>query len=165
MTALRKCSAAAILLACLVMVGCATGSVRVNEPTKRIPVATISILAGEHTVPVEAGYAETFEKKLREALFLAKEPAFNFREGDELSATYRFVQVNQGSRAKRYFIGFGAGKGTLTIEVTFRMKDGTEAGKIDVGGEISVGVFGGEFDTAISKAAAEAATYIRTNFH
>ncbi len=162
---LKRTTAAALALTVMLLAGCATGTVTVDEPAKRVPVATVKLAAGEHTVPVDAKYVATFETKLREGLFQAKAPAFNFGEGDDLSVTYRFIQVNQGSRAKRYFIGFGAGKGTLTIEVKFRLKDGTEAGKIDVGGEISVGMFGGDFDTAIAKAAAEAAEYIRTNFH
>jgi hypothetical protein len=154
-----------VLLTFLALAGCATGTVRVDQAAKRVPVSTVRLTAGEHTIPVDAKFSATFETKLREALFHAKEPAFNFRDGDELTATYRFVQLNEGSRAKRYFIGFGAGKGTLTIEIRFRLKDGTDVGKIDVGGELSVGVFGGEFDTAIAKAAEQAAAYIRANFH
>ena len=152
-------------IALFALTGCATGTVKVNEPTKRTVVSSVNLVAGDHTVPVEAQYVETFEKKLRESLYMAKEPAFNFKEGEELSAVYKFVQLNEGSRAKRYFIGFGAGKGTLTIELDFVLKDGTKVGKVDVGGELSIGVFGGDFNTAVAKAAEEAATYMRANFH
>ena len=37
-------------------------------------------------------------------------------------------------------------------------------GTIDVGGQISMGLAGGDFDIAVLKAADEAATYISNNF-
>ncbi len=52
----------------------------------------------------------------------------------------------------------------MTVEVTFS-KGGVELSKINVGGEISAGLFGGSFDSAVKKAAEEAANYTLNNFH
>jgi hypothetical protein len=42
---------------------------------------------------------------------------------DVLIVEGRFVQIDPGSRAKRYFVGFGAGKSS--VKVTGTVKDGT----------------------------------------
>jgi hypothetical protein len=52
----------------------------------------------------------------------------------------------------------------MTVEVAFHTQSGVDLGKINVGGEISGGVFGGDFDEAISVAAREAADFAISNF-
>lgn len=61
-------------------------------------------------------------------------------------------------------VGFGAGKDKMTTEVTFHDQAGAELGKIEVEGEIIMGFFGGDFDSAISAAAKKIADYAIKTF-
>ena len=148
------------LILCGALAGCATGSLVVSQPAKKSVVGSVQIQsAGDSADP---RLAQIFGSRLSDDLFHSKVHPFN--PGSDLTVSYRFVQANAGNRALRYLVGFGAGKGSVTVEVSFRLKDGTDAGTINVGGQISMGLVGGDFDTAVLKAADEAATYISNNF-
>ena len=152
-----------IIAATFVLSGCTTGSVTLSDPlAQHSKVATVQIVSADNTVAIQPEAAKYFEDRLRQYLYEAGEGRFN--EGDEMTITYRFIQFDEGSRAARYFIGFGAGKETMTVEVAFRTQGGAEVGKINVGGEISRGVFGGDFDEAIGVAAKQAVDFANNNF-
>lgn len=60
------------------------------------------------------------------------------------------VSFEKGSRAKRYFIGFGAGKAYCTIQATFtNKKNGEEVLKTNFDGELSMSFFGGSPEEAV----------------
>ena len=60
------------------------------------------------------------------------------------------VSYEKGNRAKRYFIGFGAGKAYCTIQSTFsEKKTGEEIFKSNFDGELSMSLFGGSVDEAV----------------
>jgi hypothetical protein len=44
---------------------------------------------------------------------------------DTLIVEGKFIEMDPGSRAKRYFVGFGAGKSGVTVEGTVKSGDGT----------------------------------------
>ena len=148
-------------MALLVVSACATGTTTVIEPTKQqLTVESLRFVAAKNTVNVPPEITAHFATRLRE--YLISDGIYG--AGNDLTLRYRFIQVDEGSRALRYIIGFGAGKGQLTVEVVYLDASGNEVSKINVGGEISVGFFGGDFDEAISNAAREAAEYTIANF-
>ena len=60
------------------------------------------------------------------------------------------ISFEKGSRAKRYFIGFGAGKAYCTIQSVFTDKTTNETIlKLNFDGELSMGIFGGSVDEAV----------------
>lgn len=60
------------------------------------------------------------------------------------------ISFEKGSRAARYFIGFGAGKTYCTIQAVFKNKvTGEEILRTDFDGELSMGLFGGSTDEAV----------------
>jgi len=60
------------------------------------------------------------------------------------------VSYEKGSRAKRYWIGFGAGKAYCTIRSTFTDKSTSEQIlEMNFDGELGMGVFGGSADEAV----------------
>jgi len=60
------------------------------------------------------------------------------------------ISFEKGSRAKRYFIGFGAGKAYCTIQSIFTDKTKNEQIlKLNFDGELSMGLFGGSIDEAV----------------
>lgn len=55
------------------------------------------------------------------------------------------LSYEKGSRAKRYFIGFGAGKAYSTVQCTFIDKaTGRQVLKANFDGELSIGILGGD---------------------
>ena len=70
------------------------------------------------------------------------------RETDETSGVLvlegTVISYERGSRAARYFIGFGAGKAYCTIQATFTdKKTGEQILKSNFDGELAMGIFGG----------------------
>ena len=60
------------------------------------------------------------------------------------------ISYEKGSRAKRYFIGFGAGKAYCTIQTVFTdKKTGEQVQKLNFDGELSMGIFGGSVEEAV----------------
>lgn len=59
------------------------------------------------------------------------------------------IRYEEGSRAKRYWIGLGAGKAYCTIQVIFIDKEtGEELSRTNFKGTLVMGVFGGDPDEA-----------------
>lgn len=60
------------------------------------------------------------------------------------------ISFEKGSRAKRYFIGFGSGKAYCTIQSSFTDKATNEQIlKLNFDGELSMSLFGGSADEAV----------------
>lgn len=60
------------------------------------------------------------------------------------------TRYEEGSRAKRYWIGLGAGKAHCTIQVVFINKEtGEELSRTNFDGVLVMGVFGGDSDQAV----------------
>ena len=60
------------------------------------------------------------------------------------------IRYEEGSRAKRYWIGLGAGKAHCTIQVVFINKEtGEELSRTNFDGMLVMGVFGGDADKAV----------------
>jgi hypothetical protein len=153
-----------VIVAALVLSGCASGAITVLSPAQIPPGATyptLKIESATDTVTIPADARAHFEKRLNEYLFAANS---GFTPGDALIMRYRFIQFDEGDRALRYLIGFGAGKGKMTAEVIFLDTTQKELAKITVEGEISMGFLGGDFDMAISTAARKVADYAIATF-
>lgn len=60
------------------------------------------------------------------------------------------ISYEEGSRAKRYFIGLGSGKAYCTIQVRFVDKaSGEELARTNFDGELMGGIFGGSAEEAV----------------
>jgi hypothetical protein len=153
-----------IILVCAIALTACGATVTVMNAPQLAPEAvypTLKIESATDTVEIPAEARAHFEKRLNEYLFTKTS---GFTPGDSLTLRYRFIQFDEGSRALRYLIGFGAGKGKMTAEITFLDRDQTELGKISVEGEIIMGILGGDFDAAISAAAKKVADYTIKTF-
>jgi hypothetical protein len=75
------------------------------------------------------------------------------------------LSFEKGSRAKRYLIGFGAGKAFCTIQSTFTDKtNGHEVLKTNFDGELSMSFFGGSADEAVDAVVDAYIDYLRDYF-
>ena len=72
------------------------------------------------------------------------------------------ISYEEGSRAKRYFIGFGSGKAYCTIQVVFKDKaTGEEVSRTNFDGELAMGLFGGSADEAVDAVVESFIDYMR----
>ena len=69
-------------------------------------------------------------------------------------------KYNRGSRALRYFIGFGAGRGTLDSHWDVIDQKGDVLGACRIKGNITLGVFGGNFDDVLEKSGDRLAEFL-----
>lgn len=147
---------------CLTLMGCGSSRTVVLEPVQQRCAKTITIQVAPHTVPVPAEVSTAFEKALSKKLYAKN----GFAAGDEVILRYRFLQLNEGSRLKRYLTGGigNCGEGTLTIEATYLDSKGNILGKSQTEGKIGSGVFGGSYDDAVEKAAEEISRYSHQAF-
>ncbi|MBP6013816.1 MAG: DUF4410 domain-containing protein [Alphaproteobacteria bacterium] len=155
-----------VLVLAAAISACASGATTVLSPPTIATTAaykTLKIESGTDTVSIPADARAHFETRLNEYLLTAKPPT-KFTPGSDLTLRYRFIQFDEGSRALRYLVGLGAGKGKMTAEVVFLDAQSKEVAKIHVEGEISMGFFGGDFDMAISQAARQVADYTVKSF-
>ncbi|MGB5132239.1 MAG: DUF4410 domain-containing protein [Steroidobacteraceae bacterium] len=75
------------------------------------------------------------------------------------------VSFEKGSRAKRYFIGFGAGKAFCTIQAVFTDKaTAQQVLKANFDGEFSMSFFGGSADEAVDSVVKAFIDYFRDYF-
>jgi hypothetical protein len=143
------------------LAGCATG----NTTVVAAPAAqtqhfqAVRIEQGQNAVEADAAQISLFETTLRQRLTAA-----GFSDGEGLTVRYRVTEYHPGNRAARYFAGPFAGKGHLMIEVVYLDQSGAELSRINVGGEISMGAFGGDFGGATRQAAEEASQFAVQHF-
>jgi hypothetical protein len=72
------------------------------------------------------------------------------RVDDVLVMQGTVISYEEGSRAKRYFIGLGSGKAYCTIQVKFLDKaTGEELARTNFDGELMGGIFGGSAEEAV----------------
>lgn len=82
----------------------------------------------------------------------------------ELKMQAELFEFNPGSRAARYWVGFGAGKGKIGYHV--KLYDGESNNQIaefDAYGTISMGAFGGDIGVAYDQCANAIIEYIEIN--
>ncbi|WP_163558678.1 DUF4410 domain-containing protein [Halomonas sp. NO4] len=71
-------------------------------------------------------------------------------EGPDALVVETHMNITYGSRAKRYWIGFGAGKGMVrTVLAIRRAEDSTKLLQLASDTDLSIGAFGGSMDIAI----------------
>ncbi|HWQ37738.1 MAG TPA: DUF4410 domain-containing protein [Burkholderiales bacterium] len=110
----------------------------------------------------EAKHSKT-NKPLFEKVALAQEAQAG--GGNVLFLTGTIVSLEEGSRAKRYFIGFGSGKAFTTVECTFTDKSsGAKVARATFDGELSMGLFGGSADEATQGVLNSIVKYINDNY-
>ena len=127
----------------------------------------------DNAVEFPADYLVSMTEELMEQIGKTKRFKQVLREGESLgeadSATIRLTgkvtKFNAGSRAKRYFIGFGAGKTKVVAHIKLTDR---ATGKVlfekDVDGEVTGGLFGGESRNATRGLANDVAKVIKKQF-
>jgi hypothetical protein len=82
-------------------------------------------------------------------------------QSDAHTAKGTVTRYNRGSRALRYFIGFGAGRGTLDSNWDVIDAKGDVLGQCRIKGNITIGIFGGNYDDVLEKSADRLAEFLK----
>ena len=153
------------LPAVLVAASCASSHYTVLEPASQpltsFEVLQINTFSSNLADPDSRNLAAQFADQLYATIMQErrKNPGESiFREVNRGTGEFESVLVldgtiiafDEGSRAKRYWIGFGAGKAYCTIQATFTNKEtGEVVLKTNFDGELAMGFFGGDEQEAV----------------
>lgn len=157
-------SVTAVLLV-FILSGCASSRYTVLEPASE-PLSSFEILeitdftsnlSDENSVELANRFADQLhqaildERKKNPGGSTFREVVRNIQQNDSVLVLDGVViSFEKGSRALRYFVGFGAGKAYCTIQSTFTNKEtGEVVLKANFDGELSMSVFGGSPERAV----------------
>lgn len=109
------------------------------------------------------------EKALQMAALITSEArerlAGRFQQGGRTIVVQgRLVGFDPGSQAARYWVGFGAGQGTIVAEVSFLNEAGTVIAKGAAWGTVSGGWFGGSLNSAGRRVAKAVVDFVDDNY-
>jgi len=153
-----------VLLVIGIITGCTHRYTVVEPPTKLLTdysVLEISTFKSNLNDARSRGLASKFAGRLRWAVMKQREKnpedivyeevTLNTdKTEDVLLMQGTITSYEEGSRAKRYWIGFGAGKAYCTIQVIFTDKEtGEELSRTNFEGKLYMGVFGGDPNEAV----------------
>ncbi len=142
-------SATFVTLCVFLSFGCASAKLTVIKP---LPApeekVTLSIEQSPQITPDQVGNFRTIlTSRLRESgvsVVVENSP-------DVHDVTSDIAKFNPGSRALRYWIGFGAGRGSLDTTWTVRDDSSEPIGICQIVGSITMGVFGGNWNAVLEK--------------
>ena len=154
-----------LVAAFLLVSACSSHRYTVVEPRKKdltdYPILEIrdfkSNLGDSESKELAARFADRLHQKIMqdrqehpdEVIFDDVVRGINKTEG-VLLLDGTIISFEKGSRAKRYFLGFGSGKAYCTIQSIFTDKATNEQIlKLNFDGELSMGIFGGSVDEAV----------------
>ena len=131
-----------------------------------------SNLAGEEPTEIAAALAGQLKEKLDErAEDEEKQQLFPVVEttpvntANPLIAACTLTSYEKGSRAKRYFVGFGAGKAYSTVRCEFVSVQSRETiAEASFDGELAMGMFGGSVNQASGAMLESIIEYIEANY-
>ena len=170
--------ASALILIVLVVAGCAASRTQVLQPKKagfeNYPVLEITDFKNNVGPQVPTELLQRLPNAIAEKvtalnLFQAVNRVPVATEGAPETRTLvlegAIIEYEPGSRALRYIIGFGAGKAFATVQLTAIDKaTKEEIYKGNIGGELTMGIFGGSYDEVIQKLVDECTECVQTNY-
>ena len=168
------------VLVMLTLTGCASSRFAVEQPATTnfgqfdgLQINQFkSNLAAEEPTEIAAGLAGQLKEKLDErAKSDDKQPMFAkvdtapVETTNPLIADCTLTSYEKGSRAKRYFIGFGAGKAFSTVRCAFIAANSEETiSQASFDGELSIGMFGGSVNEASGAMLNSIIEFIEANY-
>ena len=163
---MKRCWKIILLLVVIASVsGCASHRYTVVEPPEKALTSYNTLEIAEFKTNLNDAeskeLADRFAGRLYRAVmeYREKNPTDRFYEEVTLDTDQTtgvllmegtVISYEEGSRAKRYWIGFGSGKAYCTIQVVFTNKEtGEELSRTNFDGELAMGLFGGDADEAV----------------
>jgi hypothetical protein len=148
--------------ASIILAGCITTATTVerHKPSQTFQVVSAETSEQTTALAVPTDVHARFQQFFDEELYSRG----GFQRGPQLKIKWQFAEFDAGSRALRYFVGFGAGKGKITVHAMFLDERGHEIAAVDGFGTVVMGAFGGSYDSALRECAYEITKYAKDNF-
>jgi hypothetical protein len=151
----------AICVAVSTLCGCAGKAVEMQRPATAFRPASVQSSEENSAVsPAPQSIRNRFQLLLDEALYSEG----HFQRGTQLTIKWQVVKYDEGIRALRYVVGFGAGQGKIVVKARFLDEKGRQIAAIQSEGTITMGAFGGAYETALSKCADAIGKYTKETF-
>lgn len=160
---LKKSRYAILLIALLILTGCGNVHNAVKPNTnvagqyQQATIQPIIVSSTDKKAEVLALHEEwkkLAEDKLRQLLAQKK-----ITETDNAKASIVcHIEAEYGNRALRYFVGFGAGAGHVTVTIEMKDPDGKVLYSGSSKADLAIGVFGGDMKATAKKAIEAAVT-------
>jgi hypothetical protein len=151
------------LMGCALLVGGCAGAkpVETQKPGPTRAFASVQASQEKGNTGVPENISSRFQVLLDEALYDEN----HFQRGPQLTIKWKITAADEGSRVARYFGGvFGAGKGKMIVSAKFYDQREHQIGAILSDGHISMGPYGGSFQSVMSVCADVIAKYAREHF-
>ena len=142
------------LFASLFLVACTTTKSVSHLPSNTSSYQSYSV-NDVSTQKVDSRIRQIFMNTLKTRL-----TKLGYKQGDDLTINYDIQLFDEGNRALRSIVGFGAGKAETSILTTIRNKSGKEIGNIKTNADLKIGFFGGNAENIIKNAAIDVANEI-----
>lgn len=142
------------------MIGCASARLEIVRPLPAPEQRVVLRLEGapesRMTEEQRGRYQSLLTSRLSEKgiTVVAAQP-------DAHAAKGTVTKYDPGSRALRYLIGFGAGRGSLETRWDVLDQAGGVAGACRITGSVVMGVFGGSFDDVLEKSADRLGAFLK----
>lgn len=143
---------------------CANNSLMVETPNaSSYRTQYASLEAADSTVNVDAENQAYTLRKLNDAFFGGETPLF--REGEGITAKFRYITFDEGSQVGRYLGGGILGGGSkVVLEVSFYAPSGNELAVVRSEAAVNGGFFGGSNKSGIDAAVKNVAEYAASEF-
>ncbi len=134
-----------LLVMTSLLVGCASSKLNVLKPLDSQP-NTVSLTLLDNTVThVSDEDIGNFKAALSNSLINAGITVVSTERKNVPAIVGEIKEYNEGSRSLRYFVGFGAGKGSMKTAWKVIDSSRKEVASCSIDGSIASGVFGGSF--------------------
>jgi len=128
-----------------ILYGCASAKLNVLKPLASQPSAASLTLLDKTDKNVSNEDISNLKAALSDSLQKSGTTLVSTEKKDVPTIVGEINEYDKGSRALRYFIGFGAGSGHMKSAWKVVDPTGEELGSCNIDGSISAGVFGGSF--------------------
>ncbi|MDT4289586.1 DUF4410 domain-containing protein [Methylomonas sp. MO1] len=137
----------------LMLYGCASANLSVVQAMAAKPASASLILIDNTGSKVSNEDIGNLKSAFSDSLQKAGVKIVSTENKDVAAIVGQIQQYDKGSKALRYFVGFGAGTGKMKTAWKVSDQTGGEIGSCNIDGSISMGVFGGDFYNVHEKAA------------
>lgn len=157
------CNLAILLSLVMLAGGCAAARLSTTKPVPATP-SQVSVVINDHTAQrMTPEQIDAFKVIINECLRNGGISAVSPQNKAVSSISGEITTYDPGNRALRYWIGLGAGKGTLKSSWNLKDENGAILGSCEISGSISMGGFGGDFGEVIEKTGRQLVRFLKGN--
>lgn len=152
-----------LCLASLLLVGCASADLTVTRPlSQRVSRVHLTVEpVGDAAREISGAQSSQLRSALSSSLARYGVTLAPADEPDVAALRGEVHVYDEGNRALRYFIGFGAGRGRFASTWVVKDAAGSPVGECRIEGGIVMGAFGGSYHDVVEKVGTRLGQFLR----